>query len=193
MHEIEVQVLRRLDQLKERSTSFDRADAYLRFGADAPSTDQRGPCTRPCLSFFRLPAQIDRGGRLSLNRLGLPVGKIAACLRQFSSCFCERFFSNVWRTFGSRTVCRFWFMTTPFRSIPGGFQNKVLPYFSHVCGRIICPSKTSQFMTTSNSPRHSASVPLSLAAVMLCSKINTKHLETQVTWRRRRVIVFGLA
>ena len=29
--------------------------------------------------------------------------------------------------------------------------------------------------------------------VMLCSKINTQRLEPQATWRRRRVIVFGLA
>ena len=45
----------------------------------------------------------------------------------------------------------------------------------------------------SNPPRHSASVPLSLAAVVLWSRISTQHLETQATWRRRRVIVFGLA
>ena len=29
--------------------------------------------------------------------------------------------------------------------------------------------------------------------VMLCPRINTKRLEPQATWRRRRVIVFGLA
>ena len=92
------------------------------------------------------------------------------------------------------------FITTPFRSIPGGFQKKVvryfaLPYFPHVCGRKICPSKTSQFMTTpySNSPRHSASVSPSLAACMLCSRISTQHVQTQAAWRRRRVIIFGLA
>ena len=91
-------------------------------------------------------------------------------------------------------------MTTPYRSKPGGFQNKVLPkwvlpYFSHVCGRIIWPSKPILFMITphSNPPRHSSSVPLSLAVVMLCSRINIQRLETQATWRRRRVIVFGLA
>ena len=45
----------------------------------------------------------------------------------------------------------------------------------------------------SNPPRHSASVPLSLAAVVLWSRISTHRLETQATCRRRRVIVFGLA
>ena len=60
-------------------------------------------------------------------------------------------------------------LTPPFRPIPGGFRNKVLPKgvvhdFPLVCGRIIWPSKTSQFMTTpySNPPRHSSSVSVSL-------------------------------
>ena len=61
----------------------------------------------------------------------------------------------------------------PFRSIPGGFQNKVwpyfvLPYFSHVCGKVVWTSKTSQFMTTPylNPTRHSSSVPLSLCCAL---------------------------
>ena len=44
----------------------------------------------------------------------------------------------------------------------------------------------------SNPPRHSSSVPLLLNVIMLCSRIHIQHLETQATWRRRRVIVFDL-